>query len=80
MINFSEALEQVKSGQPIARKGWNGKGQFVMIQRPTPESKMTLPYLYISTVEEDHVPWIASQTDLLASDWYVVINPYSEKK
>ena len=31
-----------------------------------------LPYLLISTVTGDCVPWLASQTDLLAEDWEVV--------
>ena len=30
---------------------------------------MTLPYLYMRTVQGDLVPWLASQTDLLAEDW-----------
>jgi hypothetical protein len=33
---------------------------------------MTLPYLYISTVDGNKVPWLASQTDILALDWQVV--------
>jgi len=32
-------------------------------------SKMTLPYVYMRTVYSDLVPWLCSQTDLLASDW-----------
>ncbi len=31
--------------------------------------RMTLPYIYMSTVQGDLVPWLASQTDLLAEDW-----------
>jgi hypothetical protein len=27
------------------------------------------PYLMFKTAEGDFVPWVASQTDLLASDW-----------
>lgn len=30
---------------------------------------MTLPYIYMRTVQGDLVPWLASQTDLLANDW-----------
>jgi len=33
---------------------------------------MTLPYIYMRTVQGDFVPWLASQTDLLAEDWYIV--------
>jgi hypothetical protein len=33
---------------------------------------MTLPYIFITTVQGNRVPWLASQTDLLAKDWYIV--------
>jgi hypothetical protein len=68
-MNFSEALSEVKGGNRIYRTGWNGKGQFIELQRPDENSKMSLPYLYITTVEGARVPWLASQTDLLAEDW-----------
>lgn len=70
-MNFGQALEAVKSGKKISRSGWNGKGQYVMIQLPDENSKMTLPYLYISTVWGDLVPWLSSQTDILADDWII---------
>jgi hypothetical protein len=55
-----------------SRRGWNGPGQFIELQVPDEHSKMTLPYLFITTVQGDRVPWLASQTDLLATDWYIV--------
>jgi len=30
------------------------------------------PYLMMRTADGSFVPWVASQTDLLADDWYVV--------
>ena len=72
MMDFGYALVMVKSGARIARDGWNGKGQYVEAQIPDEHSKMTRPYLYITTVQGDRVPWIASQTDMLADDWRVV--------
>lgn len=69
---FEQALVWLKSGEKVARLGWNGAGQWVALQVPDEHSKMTLPYLYIHTVRGDLVPWLASQTDLLASDWVVV--------
>jgi hypothetical protein len=71
-LTFSEALDCVKGGARIQREGWNGPGQFVELQRPDEHSKMGLPYLYITTVDGKRVPWLASQTDLLAADWRVV--------
>jgi hypothetical protein len=72
MHSFGEALIALKSGQTVARKGWNGRGMWLGLQRPDTHSKMTLPYIYMSTVQGDLVPWLASQTDLLAEDWEVV--------
>ena len=63
------AVMQMKDGQRVCRAGWNGKGQWIAIRRPDTESRMSLPYVYISTVSDDQVPWLCSQTDLLATDW-----------
>lgn len=71
-MTFEPALALLKSGRRISREGWNGPNQFVTLQRPDKNSKMTLPYIYIKTVQGDFVPWLASQTDLLAEDWIVL--------
>ena len=80
-LNFSIALEAIKNGDKVARAGWNGKGIFIEMQVPNENSKMTSPYIYIDTtgLQTDNpdapkslVPWLASQTDLLAIDWQVV--------
>jgi hypothetical protein len=55
-----------------SRRGWNGPGQFIELQVPDEHSKMSLPYIFITTVQGDRVPWLASQTDLLANDWYII--------
>lgn len=72
MITFSQALEALKAGKRVARAGWNGKNMHVVLQPPDDRSPMTLPYLYLYTVTGDRVPWLASQTDLLAEDWHVL--------
>ena len=77
-FDFSEALLRLKEGAKIARTGWNGKGLWLEIQRPDAHSKMTLPYVFMSypddakTTPGARVPWLASQTDLLADDWMEV--------
>ena len=71
-MNFSEALNAVKEGRRIQRDGWNGKGMYVQLQMPDTNSKMSLPYLYINTADDRLVPWLASQTDILAGDWIVL--------
>ena len=80
-MNFGLAIEAAKMGKKIARAGWNGKGIYLELQVPDKHSKMTLPYIYIVTngliTDNPHapkgcVPWLASQTDMLADDWYIV--------
>jgi hypothetical protein len=45
---------------------------WLALQFPDAHSKMTLPYIYMRTAQGDLVPWLASQTDMLALDWEVV--------
>ena len=54
---------------------------FIKLQTPDVNSKMTSPYIYIDTtgLQTDNpmapkslVPWLASQTDMLAEDWMVL--------
>ena len=80
-MNFGQAIEALKSGKKVAHEGWNGKGMHLEIQRPDEHSKMTHPYIFIDTTglqtdspdaPKDRVPWLASQTDMLAEDWYVL--------
>lgn len=72
MFNFSEALNRLKNGYKVARQGWNGKNMWISLQVPDAHSKMSLPYLYMYTADKQLVPWLASQTDILADDWNVV--------
>jgi hypothetical protein len=71
-MNFGEAIEALKSGLIVSRSGWNGKGMWLALQVPDEHSKMSLPYIYMRTVTDNLVPWLASQTDVLAEDWGVV--------
>lgn len=67
------ALDQMRhNGNKVFRAGWNGKDMYLALQVPDTNSKMTLPYVYIKTVQGDLVPWLCSQTDLLATDWDTV--------
>ena len=68
-FDFARALDVLRSGRLVTRLGWNGRNQFLALQRPDQHSKMTLPYIYIKTVHGDFVPWVGSQTDLLSRDW-----------
>lgn len=78
-MNIGDALFLCRGGKKIQRAGWNGKGMWIALQVPDDHSKMTLPYLYIEYPEGHpaypagcRVPWLASQTDILAEDWRVL--------
>lgn len=85
--NFSWALAEVKAGKRMARTGWNGKGMFIflvpgshfLVSRPPllgiyPEGTPIdyRPHIDMKTADGQVVPWVASQSDLLATDWDVV--------
>ena len=73
MFDFGDVVKKMKHrGGRFARAGWNGKGMYIELQRPDAHSKMSLPYIYMKTVQGDLVPWLASQTDMLADDWMEV--------
>lgn len=85
---FSYALEMVKTqGARVARKGWNGKGMFVFLVPGSTFTVNREPLLSLlgegtevnyhghidmKTADGMIVPWLASQTDILAEDWMVV--------
>lgn len=86
-MNFEYALEQIKMGNRLARWGWNGKGMFVFlvhgstfeVNRPPlmgiyPEGTKIIyqPHVDMCTADGSIVPWLVSQSDLLADDWEIV--------
>jgi hypothetical protein len=71
-MNIGEVVDHLRLGNRVARSGWNGKEMYLELQVPDEHSKMTLPYVYMKTVQDDLVPWLCSQSDLLATDWEVV--------
>lgn len=79
-MNFGKAIEELKNGKRVCRRGWNGKDIFLELQVPDEHSKMTHPYIYIDTTglqtdnseaPKNRVPWLASQTDMLSEDWEI---------
>ena len=80
-LTFGLAIEALKKGHKVARTGWNGNGIFIELQVPDTHSKMTQPYIFIDTLglqtnnpnaPKGRVPWLASQTDMLAEDWRII--------
>lgn len=83
-MTFSEALDLIKAGHSLRRAGWNGKGMFVFLVPGSTFKVSREPLLSIlgegtevnyhghvdmKTANGQIVPWLCSQTDLLAEDW-----------
>lgn len=83
-LTFGTALAYLKDGWKVARKGWNGKGQYVELAECISYrnragniinadhqaiGNAALAFVGTSGVQ---LGWLASQADMLAEDWYVV--------
>lgn len=89
-MNFGQALEALKQGKRVSRSGWNGKGMWlVLIPGSTfkvEEGRPLAKHISIGTEVNYHahidmktaqntiVPWLASQTDVLAEDWDIIVD------
>jgi hypothetical protein len=67
------AVKQMQNGELVCRSGWNGKHMWIAIGQPDDSphksNRLSLPYVYMMTAQHQTVPWLCSQTDLLATDW-----------
>lgn len=94
-VDFGTALMLMKTGEKMCREGWNGKDMFVYYvpkgrYAPCTEAGETLagddgkvsylPYIAMKTVSGDVVPWLASQTDILAEDWCIYLTEDEAKE
>ena len=81
MMSFEQALHAVKNGANIQRHGWNGKGMWVFY---VPPETAQVPqkfggcypvqaFLMMKTADDTIVPWLISQSDVLANDWTAVM-------
>ena len=66
---FGIALELLKKGYSIARMYWS-EDVFLSMQVPDEHSKMTHPYIYV-TSRFGRVPWCITHVEMLANDWFV---------
>ena len=83
-MSFGLAIEAMKKGKKVARRGWNGKNQH--IELATRISYMTAEGVFVNVEHEAignkaiafcgtsgvQMGWLASQADMLADDWEVV--------
>lgn len=70
-MDFSEALLRLKSGETVSRSGWNGKGMYLFLVR-VPQAGH-LDYIAMKTADGSIVPWVASHSDLLGTDWAAMV-------
>lgn len=73
-LNFGQALEQLIAGNRLTREGWNGP-HYIEVQNPDENSMNKRPYIFIVPHGDAtlRVPWTASQADIFATDWAVVL-------
>ena len=85
-LTFGEAVEAMKAGEKVARTGWNGKNMFLYyVPCGVYPARMgaikgdfvddMVPYgayIALKTAQDEVVPWLASQTDMLSYDWVCV--------
>lgn len=83
-MKIGGAIELLREGKKVARRGWNGKGMWLKFcntqcfgdERQADSLGLTyadtptfLPFIGIRTVENGFIPWVSSQADILADDW-----------
>jgi len=80
-MDFSEALTSLKAGKRVARAGWNGKGMWLVLVEAKRGGHWinqavydTMAYIGMKPAGDGVaiVPWLCSQTDMLAEDWQAV--------
>lgn len=80
-FDFGEAVKYLKRGLKVCRQGWNGKGmylahvnsyQYKVDGEVHKDSLFLSPWIGMKTADGKFVPWLASQTDILAEDWTFV--------
>ena len=70
-VNFGGAIDLLKAGLAVRRRGWNDKGRFIVKQIPTNITGDIIPKMLIIT---DGIAdfWVPSSSDVFAEDWEVV--------
>lgn len=82
-FDFGTATAMMKRGHRVHRAGWNGKGMWLRYVdlyndrefslRENSNARGTwLPFIAMKTADNGLVPWLASQTDMLATDWFAI--------
>ncbi len=83
-MTFGKALEELKNGKKVARKNWNGKGQYIELAtnisyknsndeviNVNHDSMGNKAIAFVGT-SGVQLGWLASQADMLSDDWFVI--------
>lgn len=68
MQDIGWAVKQLRNGAIVGRPGWNGKGMWLELM---PARGTIQAFVMMHTAQGTDVPWLCSQTDLLATDWEI---------
>ena len=87
-MSFGLAIEALRSGKKVARKGWNGKNMWLVLDPGKNNFTMNPgttyynagirivdinPHIDMFTAQGTMQPgWLASHADMLADDWFIV--------
>lgn len=80
-LSFGDAVAALKEGLRVAREGWNGKDMWLLLVDANEyevesykyfTANELAPYIAMKTADNKLVPWLASQTDVLADDWLII--------
>lgn len=73
-MDFPDALKECLAGKKITNKNWNGKGMYVEVIPGSLNlfNEMMLPYLEMTNVKGEKVPWLISQMDVFSEKWEVL--------
>jgi hypothetical protein len=86
LSDFGQALNWLKSGKKVSRKGWNGSGMYAYYIPANSYPAITeiakkefgdklvpyRPYLALKTAQNDVATWNPSTSDCLAEDWFII--------
>ena len=84
-LDFGKAIQLLKEGKKLQRKGWNGKNQYIELA-----TNISYKNAEDETINAEHdaignraiafvgtsgvqLGWLASQADMLAEDWQIAI-------
>lgn len=75
VMDIGGAVEAMRCGRRVARAGWNGRGMYIYLVPGAYKAvgHNIAPFVMMHPAAGDEVPWLCSQTDLLAQDWMEVL-------